>query len=309
MELPKPIYNLSDSEIERKRMIGSMGTFLLKFLTDEFIKNGYQWIMPVIFSKSTDPLWPDPGASIEKRLEAEIYGSNVKVTQSMIVHKIVACSLLYEKLFTYSPNVRIEKRERAFTGIHAYEFTQLDFEIRDAESADVIKFVESIFYKLKKVFAENYDHMPSNLENLINPPWKILDSEKLREEFGQDWEKNVLDLNEPVWVVNIPREFYDYQDFNTGKWDNYDLYLPALGEVLSGAKREFQYSKMLEKISRDGLKEENFKVILNLAKSGKIKKCAGAGIGIERLLKWVTNVDHIGNVQIFPRIPGHVYDL
>ena len=110
-------------------------------------------------------------------------------------------------------------------------------------------------------------------------------------------------------MINIPREFYDFQDFETGRWDNYDLYLPGLGEVLSGAKREFVYNKMKEKIIRDDLNEENFKVILDLAKSKRIKQCAGAGIGIERLLKWITNVDHIGMVQLFPRVPGIVYDL
>ncbi|MGC8663031.1 MAG: asparagine synthetase A [Thermoplasmata archaeon] len=311
MELPKPIYEMNDSEIERKKLIGNIGTYVLKFLSDEFINNNFQWIMPVIFSRSTDPLWPDPGASIEKRLETEIYGFNVKVTQSMIVHKIVACSVLYEKLFTFSPNIRIEKRERAATGLHAYEFTQLDFEMRNAESKDVMKFVENLIYKLKESLEKEFGDFVENdlLFNLKKPPWKTYDSENLKIEFGNGWEKILIDLKEPVWLINIPREFYDFQDFETGRWDNYDLYLPGLGEVLSGAKREFVYNKMKEKIIRDDLNEENFKVILDLAKSKRIKQCAGAGIGIERLLKWITNVDHIGMVQLFPRVPGIVYDL
>jgi len=35
----------------------------------------------------------------------------------------------------------------------------------------------------------------------------------------------------------MPREFYDYENFETGKWNNYDLFLPSHGEVLSGSKR------------------------------------------------------------------------
>lgn len=311
VHLPKPFYEMSEKEIENKRKIGEIETFVLQSLSNEFIKNGFQWIMPVIFSKATDPLWPDPGASIEKRLEAEIYGTNVKVMQSMIVHKIVTCSILYNKLFTFSPNIRIEKRERAHTGLHAYEFTQLDFEIRDTTSKDVMKFVESILYKLKTSMEREFDDSflsPSFLD-VKRPPWHIYDSKKLRDEYGQDWEKIISEIDEPLWVVNIPREFYDFEDFVTGVWDNYDLYLPGLGEVLSGARREFEYEKMKMKISRDGLKEENFKIVLDLSKSRKIKPCAGAGIGMERLFKWITGLDHIGMVQLFPRIPGIVYDL
>ena len=29
--------------------------------------------------------------------------------------------------------------------------------------------------------------------------------------------------HDPVWVTNIPREFYDFEDFEKGTWDNYDL--------------------------------------------------------------------------------------
>ena len=105
-------------------------TTALRQLTEYFVDEGFDWILPVVVSKSTDPLWPDPGASIEQRVEAEVYGERVRTTLSMIVHKMVACSLAYPRLFVLSPNVRIEKRERKSTGRHAYEFTQLDFEVR-----------------------------------------------------------------------------------------------------------------------------------------------------------------------------------
>ena len=92
----------------------------------------------------TDPLWPDPGASIEKRIEVEIYGETVRTTASMIIHKMFASSLAYPKLFVFSPNVRIEKRERQSTGWHAYEFTQLDFEVRNASSKQIFRLVEGL---------------------------------------------------------------------------------------------------------------------------------------------------------------------
>jgi asparaginyl-tRNA synthetase len=49
--------------------------------------------------------------------------------------------------------------------------------------------------------------------------------------------------------------------------------------------------------------------VLKFAKQGGLKPCAGAGIGIERVVSWLTGVKHIAETQPFPRIPGTVNDL
>ncbi|MEM4766069.1 MAG: hypothetical protein QXE85_03250, partial [Nitrososphaerota archaeon] len=66
---------------------------VLKVMVNKLLERGFYWILPVILSKSTDPLWPDPDFSIEKRIEVEIYGEKVSAMQSMIVHKRVLVSL------------------------------------------------------------------------------------------------------------------------------------------------------------------------------------------------------------------------
>jgi len=99
------------------------------------------------------------------------------------------------------------------------------------------------------------------------------------------------------------------EDFEEGAWDNYDLMLPCYGEVLSGARREWEYSKIVKKMKRDGVKKQNYKLLLKLAKEGRLKPSAGAGIGVERLVSWMVGAKHIGEMQLFPKIPGIVYDL
>jgi asparaginyl-tRNA synthetase len=37
---------------------------------------------------------------------------------------------------------------------------------------------------------------------------------------------------------------------------------------------------------------------------GLLKPSAGGGIGVERLLRFLTGKRHIRDVQLFPRIPG-----
>ena len=313
--IPKPLDQLSESELERKSCIGRIMTYALSNLTNYYIANGFQWLLPVALSRSTDPLWPDPGASIDKRIEVDIYGETVRTTSSMIVHKLIAASLAYPKLFILSPNIRIEKAERAKTGKHIYEFTQLDFEYEGTSSAGIMRLVEGavvgLIDSLKKDEAEDLRRLGRfDALKVTKRPFATYDAAKLESEHGPGWEsKLIAEIQEPAWVVNIPREFYDYEDFDTGRWDNYDLMMPGYGEVLSGAKREWEYGKMYKKMEREGVRKENFALILKLAKEGRIKPTAGAGIGIERIVGWITGVKHIGETKPFPKVPGTVYDL
>jgi asparaginyl-tRNA synthetase len=314
-EFPKPLDEASEIEMERKRCIGRVTTHVLKRLTSEFAESGFEWLLPVIFSQSTDPLWPDQDASIEKRLEFEIYGKIVRPTASMIVHKMVACSLTHPKLFILSPNIRIEKRERESTGTHAYEFTQLDFEARNASSADIRSFVEKVICKLvgslKEEMSGELLRLGTSRCSAVPPtPFKVYDREELERKYGMGWASELaFEADEPVWVTNLPREFYDFEDLESGKWDNYDLFLPRYGEVLSGARREFEHDKMVAKMEKGDVKKENYGVLLKLAKDGRLKPSAGAGIGLERLVSWIVEAKHVGEVQLFPRIPGRIYEL
>ncbi len=234
---------------------------------------------------------------------------------SMIIHKLIGASTAYPKLFILSPNIRIEKSERGKTGKHIYEFTQLDFEARDATSKDVFTLVEEALCTLVKDLKKNmkddltsicrFDTLP-NLE----APFKVLDREDLEAKYGATWEADVAaEIKQPVWITNIPREFYDFEDFSTGKWDNYDLFMPQFGEILSGAKREYEYDKITKKIERDDVRKENYALVIKMAKEGRLKPTAGAGIGIERLVGYLTGVKHIAECQPFPRVPGTVHEL
>jgi asparaginyl-tRNA synthetase len=315
IRLPKPLEQLSKEELERKKCISKVMTFVLKYLSTRFIDCKFEWMLPVIFSKSTDPLWPDSGVSLEKRIEVEIYGNTVRPTLSMIVHKMVACSLIHPKLFTFSPNVRIERTARKESGLHAYEFTQLDFEWRNATSREIRAFVEDTLCGLvlglknstrqELAFLKRYNTLYIPKEH-----FKIYSCREAEDKYGKNWETTLcMEIDAPVWITDIPREFYDFEDFKTGEWDNYDLFLPGYGEVLSGSRREWEYIKIVEKMERDLVDKDNYKVFLKLARERRISPSAGAGLGMERLVSWIVGAEHIGETQLFPKIPGVVCDL
>jgi len=298
----------------RKLAVFDIQTELLRYMTGSLVEKGFNWILPVILSKTTDPLWPDPGASIEKRIELDVYGERVRAMQSMILHKRVLVSLGPERFFILSPNIRIEKRERSETGWHLFEFTQLEIEIANATISDVFRLLEDLITGAIRSVKANMKHRLTFLgrETAVpSIPFAITTRPELETKYGPAWQ-DVLPqkLHEPIWVTNLPREFYDFQDDATGDWRNFDLILPeGYGEVVSGAEREYEYSKIVNKIERDGLSREDYDIILRMARENRLKPSAGAGIGLERFVAYVCGLRHVGETQPFPRIPGHVPEL
>jgi len=204
-ELPGPLERLSARDSDRKRSIAKVTTGALRYLTSTFVRDGFEWLLPVTFSRSTDPLWPDPGASIEKRIEVEIYDQVVHATLSMIIHKMVACSLAHPKLFLLSPNIRIEKRDRAGTGIHVYEFTQLDFEVRNTSSEAIRDLVERALIGLVRHLRKDRKTELTVLGRfgplqIPDAPFRVRDKRDLVDEYGDAWEPGLArDSKAPVW--------------------------------------------------------------------------------------------------------------
>ncbi|MGO9645904.1 MAG: asparagine synthetase A [Candidatus Bathyarchaeia archaeon] len=306
-----PLQMIHGIDSDRKRTIFRVQTKALNAMITELVRKGFDWILPVTLAKSTDPLWPDPGASIEKRIEIDIYDETVRTMQSMIVHKLVLSSLGPDKFFIISPNIRIETRKRATSGWHLYEFTQLETEISGAKMEDVFRLYEDLVKSAIHAVEDEVSKLRKTKLRIPITPFKVHSRKEFEQKYGQDWEQLAPEKeSDPFWLTDIPREFYDFQDEATGAWRNYDLFMPeGYGEVLSGAEREFEYSKIVKKIERDGVKKDDYAFLLSLAKDGKLKPCAGAGLGIERFIAYLCGVNHVADIQPFPRIPGMVPPL
>ncbi len=280
----------------------SVQTKVIDYMTDYFVKKGFRWLLPVMLSSITDPLWPDPAASKMRAPEIEAYGAKLKLMHSMILHKQFAVSMGLDKIFILSPNIRLEEKDRD-DGRHAYEFTQLDFEIAHASMDDVMALIEELIAGLFRE-AGSWEEISRPLPK-PRKPFKRFTLEEIKEEFG-DEETASKEMDEPFWITDISREFYDREDpERPGHFRNYDLILPeGYGEVSSGGEREWQYEVIVRKLKDGGLSLEAFRPYLEVAKAGLLKPTAGAGIGVERLVRYLVGAKHIAEVQPFPRIPG-----
>jgi asparaginyl-tRNA synthetase len=79
-----------------------------------------------------------------------------------------------------------------------------------------------------------------------------------------------------------------------------DLLLPGVGETIGGSERIMDEKELLESLKMFGLKKECYEWYLDLRRFGTVPH-SGFGIGIERLLMFLTGAPHIFDTIAFPR--------
>ena len=293
-------------QIEKKKAMLRIQSEIRRILGEELRKRNFIEISPVILSPITDPLnHPTAPATIE------CYGDKYNLTQSMIFHKQLALRTL-DKIFVFSPNIRLEHISKKDTGRHLFEFTQLDLEIKDAKREQVMEIFENIFIKLiksiKKECANELKLLNRKLKVPIKP-FKKIKYKDANQKYGDNFEDIISKIHDkPVWLIDIPienREFYDKEDpQHSGILRDMDLIYPqGYGEALSGGEREYEYEKIKARIYKKNQTPEQFKDYIKLAKNGLFPS-AGLGIGLERLTRYICGLKNIDEVLLFPKIPG-----
>ena len=273
----------------------------IRSITSEFLKDrNFIEVPPVIISVLTDPLnHPVFDPTID------YYGYRYSLTKSMIFHKHLLTKH-FDRIFTFSPNIRLEEQDKVRTGRHLAEFTQLDLEMKGATRDDVI----SLFKRIKKTNEEDLKFFGRDLR-IPAKPFKRIKYLDAYSEYGEDFEHKLSsEMKEPFWIIDIPlekREFYDREDpSRPGILVDMDLIYPeGYGEALSGGEREYQLDRIIERIHKKGQTEEQFKWYIEFAKEG-LNPSAGFGIGIERLTRFICGLERIEDAHPFPKIPGHL---
>ncbi len=83
-----------------------------------------------------------------------------------------------------------------------------------------------------------------------------------------------------------------------------DVLVPGVGEIIGGSQREERLEVLQERMKPYGLKEENYWWYLDLRRFGTVPH-AGFGLGLERMVQYVTGMANIRDVIPFPRTPGN----
>jgi asparaginyl-tRNA synthetase len=283
-----------------------------QFSADFLRERGFLEIAPVIISPVTDPLnHPTSHSSIE------VNGYKYELTKSMIFHKQISLHV-YEKIFAFSPNIRLEEAGKRATGRHLIEFTQLDIEMKNASREEIISLGEDMLIYIIECIIANDSDILSDIKRNLNCPaktFKRITYKDALENYGNDFENKLSEESlEPFWLIDVPlesREFYDREDPNRpGVLLDMDLIYPeGFGEAISGGEREFELDRIITRISKKGQTLEQFKYYIDFVKRYGLFSSAGFGIGIERLVRFITGTKLIEDVTVFPKVPGEFNPL
>ncbi len=297
---------LSQLKSEKMRRAVMVQDRILRYSREFLSKKGFTEILPVIISPFTDPL-----ADYRTRGEFECYGFKYQITKSMIFHKQISV-LSLPRIFCFSPNVRIEPREKQKSGKHLIEFVQLDLERKEATREEVMECAEELLlYILENVkdrCSLDLEFFQRELRIPMSPFPKISYREAVSL-YGPDYESSLSqNSREPLWVLDFPaeqREFYDreYPD-NPGILKDMDLIYPeGFGEALSGGEREFEYERIKKRMQQKEIDLKAYELYLRVARRGLFPS-AGFGIGLERLTRYICGLQEIKDTRFFAKLPG-----
>ncbi|CAD0203464.1 unnamed protein product [Chrysodeixis includens] len=222
-------------------------------------------------------------------------------------------------VYTFGPTFRAENSR---SRLHLSEFYMLEAELAFCETLQHLQ--AAIEDLMKYVFIQTWNSNEADLFLIDkeNKPPLWLDKEfvtltydeakQILEKKGSLFTEEGINKEQeltlvehcnglPVFVVKWPKamkSFYMKEcSEDSKKVDALDLLTPITGEVIGGSLREDNYDKLKSKLPSDRL---NW--YLELRKFGNIPT-GGYGMGLERLLQVLCNVNNIKDTLPFPRWP------
>ena len=243
-----------------------------------------------------------------------------------------AYALAYKNVYTFGPTFRAENSN---TTRHASEFWMIEPEIAFADLKDDMALAEAMVkYIIKDLFItceSELNFFDQFVEKgLVDKLKKVLDSKfavvthkdaidilfanskdfEVKPIQGQDLatehEKFLTKFfNGPVFVIDWPKDikaFYMRLNDDGETVAAMDLLVPGSGELIGGSQREERLDFLETRIAEMGIDDKDLWWYKDLRKYGGCKH-AGFGMGLERMIMYVTGIDNIRDVLPFPRTP------
>ncbi len=252
-----------------------------------------------------------------------------------------AGALALGKVYTLGPTFRAEN---SMTRRHLTEFWMMEPEMAFydiTDNMDLIEdFLESVVQRVVKNCKTELEALGrdiSKLENVKKPFPRVTYDEAIEilrkkdiplirktengeeeirpfpwgEDFGMPHEEAIVaEFDRPVMIHRWPGEakaFYMKRDpENPDIVLGVDVLAPeGFGEIVGGSQREDNLELLEQRIKEHDLPMESFEWYLDLRRFGSVPH-SGFGLGIERLVSWICNLEHIREAIPFVRRPNRV---
>lgn len=229
----------------------------------------------------------------------------------------------FGKIFTFGPTFRAEESK---TRRHLTEFWMMEPEMawmHQDESLDIQErllayitgqVLEKNLYELKLLGRDPEKLRPTAEGNFTRLSYD--DAVKMLQDAGRDFkwgddfgapdEAFISEqFDRPFFIVNYPtaiKPFYMKKNpENPKEYLCADVLAPeGYGEIMGGSERESDYETLKSQIEEAGLNLDDYEWYLDLRKFGSVPH-SGFGMGFERVIAWICNLDHVREAIPFPR--------
>ncbi|TMA83780.1 MAG: asparagine--tRNA ligase [Deltaproteobacteria bacterium] len=244
-------------------------------------------------------------------------------------------ALAFSKVYTFGPTFRAENSN---TPRHLAEFWMIEPEMAFYELPDNMQLAEEF---LKYTIRYVLDHCREDLEFFNQFIEKSVlatlehvaesnfghitytDAVQELEKSGRTWEFPVKWGNDlqteherflseevfkkPVIVTDYPKDikaFYMRVNDDDKTVRAMDVLVPRVGEIIGGSQREERHDVLLRRLRDVGLDEKPYWWYFDLRRFGSVPH-SGFGLGLERMMMYLTGLKNIRDVIPFPRTPGN----
>ncbi|MEE1245438.1 MAG: asparagine--tRNA ligase [Acutalibacteraceae bacterium] len=266
---------------------------------------------------------------------ADFFGKRAALSVSGQLEGEVAAMAL-GKIYTFGPSFRAEKSN---TPRHVAEFWHVEPEVAFAELPDIIEIAEALIkHIINTVLQKCHEELKffdrlfekgliEKLKNVASHDFAVMtytEAIDILKKSGKEFQYPVewgCDLQteheryiseeickRPVFLTNYPKEiksFYMKQNDDGKTVAATDLLVPGVGEIIGCSEREADLYKLLDAMQKRGMNLEDYEHYIALRRFGSVPH-SGFGLGLERIIMYVTGVQNIRDVILYPRTVGNI---
>ncbi len=273
--------------------------------------------------------------SEEEYNEADFFGKKAALSVSGQLEGEVAAMAL-GKIYTFGPSFRAEKSN---TPRHVAEFWHVEPEVAFAELPDIIEIAEALIKHIinsvlekcpeeLKFFDAHFEKgLIEKLQSVVANDFAVMTYTEAIEalkncgeefQYPVEWGCDLMTEHEryisevickrPVFLTDYPKEiksFYMKQNADGKTVAATDLLVPGVGEIIGCSEREADLDKLLDAMKIRGMNVEDYEDYIALRKFGSVPH-SGFGLGLERIIMYVTGIQNIRDVILYPRTVGSI---
>jgi asparaginyl-tRNA synthetase len=248
------------------------------------------------------------------------------------------------KVYTFGPTFRAENSN---TTRHLAEFWMVEPEMAFYDLDETINLIEIFIKYIINFVLENCKtdllfldnngeskngHLIQKLKSTLEQSFEVIEYSKAIEILKKTEEKKTvsfvnpvswgLDLaseherylvekhfKKPVFIKNYPadlKSFYMRLNDDSKTVAAVDLLFPDIGEVIGGSQREERLDYLQNAMNRKNMDINKLDWYLDTRRFGSVIH-SGFGLGLERIVQFITGMNNIRDVIPFPRTPGTLH--